>query len=63
MIIRIFNGFEVRIENSVMRVTARHHEARRVTEFSIRTEQLLWIIFLAYSSFDIYIYAWICAIL
>ena len=40
--IRIFNGREVRIENSVTRVTVRHHEAvpsdaeqlSRVTEFS-----------------------------
>ena len=30
MIIRIFNGFEVLIENSVTRVTVRHHEACRV---------------------------------
>ena len=28
--IRIFNGREVRIENSVTRVTVRHHEAYRV---------------------------------
>ena len=27
MTIRIFNGREVRIENSVTRVTVRHHEA------------------------------------
>ena len=29
-LIRIFNGCEVRIENSVKRVTVRHHEACRV---------------------------------
>ena len=50
-IIRIFNGCEVRIENSVTRVTVRHHDACRVMpnsysewrnfEFSIRTEQPL----------------------
>ena len=28
--IRIFNGREVRIENTVTRVTVRHHEACRV---------------------------------
>ena len=26
-IIRVFNGHEVRIENSVTRITVRHHEA------------------------------------
>ena len=59
MIIRIFNGCEVQIENSVTRVTVRHHEARRVianstrvTEFSICTEQSLQILFLAHSSFE-----------
>ena len=31
--IRIFHGCEVLIENSVTRVTVRHHEACRVTEF------------------------------
>ena len=44
-IIKIFNGCEVQIENSVTRVTVRHHEARRVmpnsypqvTEFSNHT--------------------------
>ena len=51
-IIRIFNGCEVRIENSVTRTTVRHYEAHRVTESSIRTEKPLLIIFLAYSSFD-----------
>ena len=30
-IIRIFNGCDVRIENSVTRVTVRHHEACRTT--------------------------------
>ena len=35
----------------------------RVTEFSIRTQQLLQILFLAYSSFDNCIGAWICVIL
>ena len=34
----------------------------RVTEFSIHSEQPLWIIFLAYSSFDNCIQAWICVI-
>ena len=28
--IRIFNGREVRIENSILRVTVQHHEACRV---------------------------------
>ena len=58
-IIRIFNGFEVLIENSITKVTVRHHEASRVmpnsyrvTEFSVCTEEPLWILFLAYSSFD-----------
>ena len=55
-IIRIFNGCEVLIENSVTRVAVWHHEAcrtvTRVTEFSICTEEPLWILFLAYSSFD-----------
>ena len=41
----VFNGCEVLIENSVTRVTVRHHEAHeqlsRVTEFSIHTEQPL----------------------
>ena len=57
--IRIFNGCEVLIENSVTRVTVRHPEACRVvpnsyrmTEFSVCTEEPLWILFLAYSSFD-----------
>ena len=36
--IRIFNGCEVLIENSVRRVTIRHHEACRVTDFSVCTE-------------------------
>ena len=52
---RMFNGCEVRIENSVTRVTVRLHEACRVmrmTEFSLSTEQQLQILFLAYSSFD-----------
>ena len=35
----------------------------RVAEFSIRTKQLLWILFLAYCSFDNYINAWIVVIL
>ena len=48
--IRIFNGCEVWIENSVMRVTA--EQLSRVTEFSIRTKQPLWILFLVYFSFD-----------
>ena len=65
--IRIFNGCEVRIENSVTRVTVRHHDAcltlfdaeqlSRVTKFSICTSQPLQIHFLAYFSFDNCIYA------
>ena len=51
--IRIFNDCEVLIENSVTRVTLLHHELSRLTEFSIRTEKPLWILFLAYSSFRI----------
>ena len=52
-IIRIFNGCEVLIENSVTRVTAERCRAvTRVTEFSFCTEEPLWILFLAYSSFD-----------
>ena len=58
------NGFEMRIENSVTRVTVRHHEAHLVMPNSYPSDgifnshrQSLWIIFLAYSSFDIYIYA------
>ena len=43
--IRIFNGCEVRIENSVTRITVRHREDCR--EFSIRTEQpLSWLLIL-----------------
>ena len=38
MIIRIFNGFEVWIENSVTRVTVQHHEARRVMPNSYPTD-------------------------
>ena len=34
-----------------------------VTDFSIRTEQPFWILFLAYSSFDDCIQAWMCVIL
>ena len=34
-----------------------------VTEFSICTKQPLWILFLAYSSFDDCIQAWMCVIL
>ena len=57
-VIRIFNGCEVQIENSVTRVTVRHHGAWQVMpnsyhkwqDFSIRTKQPLWILFLAYSS-------------
>ena len=48
--IRIFNGCEMQIENSVTRVTVRHHEAcqvraeqlSQVTEFSMRTSQPLY---------------------
>ena len=59
--IRIFNGREVRIENSVTKVTnclaspglpSDAEQLSRVTEFSIRTEQPLQILFLVYSSFD-----------
>ena len=57
------------VENFVTRVTDRHHEACRVmpklswvTEFSIRTENPLKIIFLAYSSFDDCIKALTCDI-
>ena len=49
-ITKIFNCCEVPIENSVTRVTVWYHEACRVTEFSICTEEPLWILFLAYSS-------------
>ena len=42
-----FNGCEVLIEYSVTRVTVRHH-----SEFSICTEEPLWILFVEYSSFD-----------
>ena len=63
--IRVLSGCEVRIENAVTRVIVRHHEACRVKEFLIRTAQTLWILFLAYTSFDkyMYIYAWFCVIL
>ena len=56
--IKIVNGCEVRIENSVPKVTVRilprdaERQLARVTECSIRTEQPLWILFLAYISFD-----------
>ena len=48
-----FHYLEVRIENSITRVTVRHHEAcpvmpnsyPRVTEFSICNKQPLWILF------------------
>ena len=60
-IIRIFSDCSVRIENSV---TRNNHSASRskpcdaewssrVTEYSIRIEQPLLILFLAYSSFEI----------
>ena len=48
-IIRIFNDCEVWIENSV---TSDAEQLSRVTEFSVRTEQPLLILFLAYSFFD-----------
>ena len=41
----------MRIENFVMRVPVRHHEACRVTELSIHTEQPLWILFRATVAF------------
>ena len=55
--IRIFNGCEVLIENSITRVTVPHHEPCRVMPNSypsdgICNEEPLWILFLAYSSFD-----------
>ena len=57
--IRIFNGYKVRIENAATRVTGRNQEeaswyrkVSQLTEFLIRTEQPLWILFLAYISFD-----------
>ena len=50
---RIFNDCEVRIENSASRgLPSDAEQLPRVTKFSIRTEQPLWILFLAYSSFD-----------
>ena len=57
---RIFNGCEEQIENSVTRdkrsaslgKPCDAKQLSRVTEFSIRTEQPLWIPFLAYFSFD-----------
>ena len=51
--IRIFNGCEVRIENSVTMVTVLHHEACR---FPIRAEQPLLVPFLAFTSFNNSIY-------
>ena len=48
--IRIFNGPEVLIENSVTMVTAK--QLSQVMEFAFHTEQSLWILFYAYSSFD-----------
>ena len=60
--IRILHECEVRIENSVPRVTVWHHEAlpsdakqwTRGTEFSIHTEHWCWILFLAYFWFRIF---------
>ena len=53
--IRLFNGSDVQTENVVMRITVRPDrlakhakQLSRVTEFLICTEQLLWILFLAY---------------
>ena len=43
--IRIFNGCEVRIKNSVTRVSRDAKQLSRVTEFSIGTEKPLWILF------------------
>ena len=40
MIIRIFNGCEVLIENSVTRVTVRHHEACRVMPNSYSSDEI-----------------------
>ena len=52
--ITIFTGCEVRIENSVTRITVRcdAEQLSRVTEFSVHTEQPLLILFLTYSSLD-----------
>ena len=47
---KIFNGCEVRTENSVTRVSVPQGQTYRVTEFLIRTEQSLWILFLGYPS-------------
>ena len=52
---RIFNGYEVQIQYSVIWDNCSAHDSEqlsRVTEFSILTEQPLQILFLAYSSFD-----------
>ena len=52
--IRIINGCELRIENDVRKLTARHHQACRMNdadqlawemEISILTKQPLWILF------------------
>ena len=52
---RIFNGCEVLIENSVMRATVRHHEARRVMPNSFPESSdgrhygpFLWAIFIGH---------------
>ena len=57
IIIRIINGCELKIENYVRKLTARHHEAcqmndanqlAREMEISILTKQPLWILFLSH---------------
>ena len=58
--IRIFNDCDLQIETSVMRgncsapqgLLSNAKQLSWMTEFSIRTEQPLKVLFLAYSSFD-----------
>ena len=58
--VKIFDGNEVRIEDSVTTVTVRHHEQlSRLTEFSINSERSSQIFFLAYPSISC-IKGWIC---
>ena len=58
--VKIFDGSEVRIEDSVTTVTVRHHEQlSRLTEFSINSERSSQIFFLAYPSISC-IKGWIC---
>ena len=61
----IFNGYEDQIKNSVTQGTCSaswglqndSKQLSQMTEFSNHTEQLLWILFLAYSSFNNCIYS------